>query len=59
MGCFKITTKKDCPNCGQEIEFEFGWSNDDITCPNCGVVLEVEYDIDYDENVSGPWLWIK
>jgi len=42
----------ECPECGEEVEFEEGFLYDDdvqITCPNCGAVVFDSSELDEDE----------
>ena len=44
-----------CPKDGTtwEQEWDFGG---EVTCPECGTVYATDYDVDYDDNISGPWV---
>lgn len=46
-----------CLACRKEFTAKYGaWESPDVTCPHCGTSFETDYDINYDEDVSGPWL---
>lgn len=44
-----------CPKDGREWQEEWTFGGE-VTCPECSTVYETEYEVDYDDNVSGPWL---
>ena len=48
-------TEFECLECGKSFEapWDFG---DDVECGHCHATFETDYEVDADENVSGPWL---
>ncbi len=44
-----------CPQRGQWFEAEWSFG-EDVTCPHCGTEWETDYDVDIEDNVSGPWI---
>lgn len=44
-----------CKVCGSEFSHEWTFG-DNVTCPHCKTEWKTDYDINEEEDVTGPWL---